>query len=99
MKNTKKKKSSVPKDFKFGTPVMVTWKDTTGFGGWHSLHEGPLKPITVFQVGMFISQDEDAIHLCQGLPDDEEGCQVVAPTTIPRGCVIGIRALYLKDKT
>jgi hypothetical protein len=81
------------KGFQFGDRVEVTWRDTTGHGGWMSLHEGPLEPVTVTQLGYFMRQDKHTLHICQGVPDASEGCQVVAPTAIPAGCVVSVKRM------
>jgi hypothetical protein len=86
-KSTKKQKPV------FGDPVTVVWSDTTGHSGWMSLHEMPMTPVRVTQVGFFMTQDEEAIYLCQGLPDASEPHQIVAPTAIPIGCVQSIQVM------
>src|SRR6266404_5014223 len=85
MKNKKAVSKKQPK-LQFGQAVEVEWLDCTGSGGWASLHEMPLSPTRVSQVGYFLMEDDEAVHLCQGIPNEEEGCshQIIGPCAIPK---------------
>lgn len=76
-----------------GDGILVTWLDTTGSGAWSSLHDEPLEPVTVRQLGFFLAKDTKTLHIAQGLPTEE--CQVLGLCVIPLGCVTSIKKLKL----
>ena len=91
------KKSTKKQKFQMGEPILVTWRDTSGAASWASLHEPLPEPPHVDQLGFYISSDKDTLYICQGLPftsnPEDSGCQILAPTSVPMGCVVEIRRM------
>lgn len=88
-----KSKKKVRESFKFADPVEVIWRDTTGSQAWSSMHEDPLEPVTVHQLGFFLQKDKDNLHIAQGLP--EADCQLLGVTVFPVGCVVSLKKVKL----
>jgi hypothetical protein len=88
----KKSKKKVDK-IQPGDAVLVVWSDVTGSGAWSSLHEEPIQPVTVRQVGFFLQKDKHTLHIAQGLP--LEDCQVLGLTALPVGCILSLKKIKL----
>lgn len=84
----KSKKQKVEK-FQFADPVMVTWRDCTGGSGWSSLHDEPIEPVVVHQLGFFLQRDKNTLHIAQGMP--VEDCQILGLCALPVGCIVSLK--------
>jgi len=78
--------------------VLVTWRDATSFGGWHSIKGiEKLKPEEITSVGFQIRTTPEFIVLATGLQycEEHEGTDVMDIMFIPRDWTMRVEELGL----
>ncbi len=74
--------------------VEVKWVDSASRDRWHELSDDD-KPSEIRTVGFMVRKAKSHITVCHSY--DEDGNDIIAAISIPRGCINSIKRLSCSD--